>query len=130
MERVLEVTPGCQVLWDFTIGKGEDAGAIGKVLNSATGESTDLVFQVKFLPDLSSVEAADAASDGQEHVVDIVEPTTVDDSHSRLTGKTVIDRNGLVAIMWSNRGSWVRSRVLRSFSLVVNRLDDDVGSFK
>lgn len=130
MERVFEVSAGSQVTWTFSIGASSeaDAGTFGKVLNATAGESTELTFSVKFMPDPAE-SAVEGRVDAMQAMVDIVEPTDVDSSHSNLTGKTVVDRKGIVVVVWSNRGSWVRSRLLERFCIVVNHPDDDVGSF-
>jgi hypothetical protein len=128
LERVLEVSPGCQVLWTFKLGSAaQEAGLLSKALDATAGEATDLLFSVKFIPEIDI--SASRSTNVEDYIVDVVPPTSCESDQGQLDGKTVVDRPGMMVVCWSNQASWVRPRVLASFAVKVNRPEDDVGSF-
>merc|ERR1712202_55803 len=139
LERIVDVQGGSRVSWGFQMGSTADLedvqqarGAMGSVLDGVVGESADMLFSVVFLKELDDSDADLAQLDQRlgDMKKTLVEPTSVDKDGGKMYGAAIADAKGIFVITWGNTTSWVRSRVLKEYSIIVDSPDDDVGSFK
>mmetsp|Transcript_15199 Transcript_15199/g.34661 ORF Transcript_15199/g.34661 Transcript_15199/m.34661 type:complete len:432 (+) Transcript_15199:337-1632(+) len=135
MTKTLQAKVGQEVKWEFRLGAPSEAakggvdrspspterapqarGMLGNLLDRGLGEATDVMFGVSLWFDQ---ESSKSEEDAVEELV-LLAPKQVDAKAGLVTGCITVPRAGELVLMWSNKSSWVRAKLMAELKITTD----------
>mmetsp|Transcript_41190 Transcript_41190/g.74439 ORF Transcript_41190/g.74439 Transcript_41190/m.74439 type:complete len:433 (-) Transcript_41190:133-1431(-) len=136
MTKTLQAKSGQDFKWEFRLGAPSEAsksgadsrspspsgrapqarGMLGNLLDRGLGEATDVMFGVSLW---FEQECSKSEEDAVEELV-LLAPKQVDAKAGLVTGSIKAPRAGELVLMWSNKSSWVRAKLMAELKITTD----------